>query len=99
MIRAPGFNAVLNGAALVRQVLSRRNTFEEVVTARRRSHGICNDVTVCGSVHAPSCCKSCDNNMLHSPIFMHGGYDLAQTPLLGSTKFIPADYRGLIVKR
>ena len=35
MIRAPGLNSVLNGAALVRQILSRQNAFEEAVVARR----------------------------------------------------------------
>lgn len=35
MIRAPGVNALLNSAAVLRQLVSRRNAFEEAVADRR----------------------------------------------------------------
>jgi hypothetical protein len=39
MIRAPGVNAVLNGLAVARQILRRKNAFEEAVIGRRGAGG------------------------------------------------------------
>ena len=45
MIRAPGINAVLNAASTLRQILSRKNVFEEVLSTREAQELCLRDVS------------------------------------------------------
>lgn len=43
MFRAPGLNSVLNAASAARQILARRNAFEEAVTQSHRGERVFGD--------------------------------------------------------